>query len=153
MDPELAAYVEDVALYWEAQGLPRIAGRIVGLLLVCDPPHRSPGELVEELGVSKGSVSAMTRLLVEAGTIEVVAVPGGRATYYRLTPESLERRFERRLRSFTSFGALAQRGLELLEDEPAERTARLRRIASLYAFLERELPLLLERWHAETGHD
>lgn len=153
MDSALAAYVEDVALYWEAQGLPRIAGRIVGLLLVCDPPHRSAGELVAELGVSKGSVSSMTRLLLETGTIEVVAVPGERATYYRLTPESLERRFERRVERFASFGELARRGLELLDDQPTERTARLRRVASLYAFLERELPRLLERWHAEMDDE
>ena len=47
MPPDLAPYIEDVALYWEQHGLPRIAGRIIGLLLVCDPPHRSAAELLE----------------------------------------------------------------------------------------------------------
>lgn len=152
MRPELESYVEDVALFWERQGLPRIAGRIVGLLLVCDPPHRSPTQLVEELGASKASVSTMLRLLLAAETIEAVAVPGDRSTYYALTPDSLERKLERRLSGMVSFRALAERGLGLLEDEPADRSARLRRVASMYAFMERELPALLEKWRAELEH-
>lgn len=150
MDESLTTYIEEVALYWEAQGLPRIAGRIVGLLLVCDPPHRSAGQIVEELGVSKASVSTMTRLLLEAHTIEVATVPGKRATYYRLTPDSLERKFTRRIEKFASFGDLAQRGLELMGGDE-DRATRLRRVASMYAFLERELPLLLQRWRDEMG--
>ena len=30
-------YVEEVALYFEAQGLPRMIGRILGWLLICEP--------------------------------------------------------------------------------------------------------------------
>lgn len=148
-DAEIEAYVEDVALFWERQGLPRIAGRIVGHLLVCDPPHRSAGQLVADLEVSKGSVSTMLRLLLTSKSIEAVAVPGDRATYYQLSPDSLERKLEQRLAHMTSFRALADRGLSLLDGEPAERTRRLRKVASMYAFMERELPQLLERWRAE----
>lgn len=150
MDEDVAKYIEEVALFWEGQGLPRIAGRILGLLLVCDPPWRSPTELVDELGASKGSVSTMTRLLLEAGTIERVAPhPGDRATYYQLSPGSLERKLERRIHTMVGFRALAEQGLQLLEHAPADQRARLETVASLYAFLERELPLLLERWREE----
>lgn len=142
-------YVEEVALFWEAHGLPRIAGRILGLLLVCDPPHRSAKELAAELGASKGSVSAMTRLLLQSGTIEVVPVPGERATYYRLSPDSLERKLERRLIEMVAFRELADKGLELLADAPAAHRDRLETVRSLYAFLERELPALLDRWREE----
>lgn len=149
MDEALAHYVEDVALHWERQGLPRIAGRIVGWLMVCDPPRRTARQLAEDLGASKASISTMTRLLLEAGTLEVVAVPGERATWYALTPDSVERKLEARLDGMVSFAGLARRGLALLEDEPPERSDRLRRVAAMYAFLERELPLLLERWREE----
>lgn len=147
--PELTAYVEEVALFWEGQGLPRIAGRIVGLLLVCDPPYRTPRQLAEELGASKGSVSAMTRLLLASGTIEVVPIPGERATWYQLSPDSLEQKLERRLTEMVAFRALAERGLTLLEDAPASQRERLETVRSLYAFLERELPALMERWRRE----
>lgn len=150
MEDKLAAYVEDVALYYEQQGLPRIGGRILGLLLICDPPHRSARQLAEELCVSKASISSMTRLLLTSGSIEAVALPGDRATYYQLTTDGLEQRFERRLSGIVAFHLLAERGLALLEGEPLERSARLRRIASLYAFLADEIPRLLERWREQV---
>jgi len=149
-DPDLRDYIEEVALFWEAHGMPRIAGRILGLFLVCDPPHRSAKQLAATLGASKGSISAMVRLLHASGTLEVVPIPGERATYYQLSPGSLERKFEKRLLEMVAFRALAERGLELLEGEPAGRRERLEKVRSLYAFLERELPDLLERWRSET---
>lgn len=146
MDDTIAHYIEEVALFWEQQGMPRIAGRILGLLMVCDPPHRSARQLAEQLSVSKGSVSMMVRLLLSSESIEIVAVPGERATYYQLSPDSMEQKLERRLRAMTGFRDLASRGLDLLDGAPAEQRARLEHIHDLYAFLEEELPLLIARW-------
>jgi hypothetical protein len=145
-DKGLDQFVEDVALFWESQGVPRIAGRIFGLLLICEPPFRSASQIADELGVSKGSVSSMTRLLLETGSIETVAVPGERGRFFGLTPDGLERKLERRVQSMVSFRGLAERGLELVEPNRGDR---LRRVVSLYAFMERELPLLIAKWRAE----
>lgn len=150
MEAELAQYVEDVALFWEQQGLPRIAGRIMGLLLVCDPPWRSASQLADELGASKGSISTMTRLLLASGSIETRALPGDRATYFQLASQGIEHKLERRFASMVAFRALADRGLDLLVDAPEARRERLERVAHLYRFLERELPALLDRWRAEV---
>ena len=95
----------------------------------------------------------MTRLLLASESVETTAFPGDRATYYRLTPDSLDRKLERRLTMMMRFRALADRGVELLSDEPAERSARLRRVASLYGFIEREVPRLIQRWREECGQD
>ena len=146
---ELSTYVEDAALFFEEQGLPRIAGRIVALLMVCDPPHRSARQLGEELGASKGSISTMTRLLLAAGTIEKKALPGDRTTYFVLNEDSLERKLEAAMARLVGFRPLAARGLALLADEPEERKRRLRTIHAMYAFMERELPALIERWRQE----
>ena len=154
MEEPLARFVEDVALFWEGQGLPRIAGRIMGFLMICDPPYRSSKQLADELGVSKASVSTMTRLLLTSASLQAVAVPGDRATFYALTKDSFETKFQKRIQTMVGFRELAERGLALLgEDAPKERTARLKEIASLYGFLERELPRLIERWQEEKTHD
>ncbi len=151
LDDGLAHYVEEVALQFERSGLPRIAGRIVGLLLICDPPERSAGELATELGVSKGSVSSMTRLLLTAGTIKRVARPGERRTYFALSNDGFERKFALRVEAMAASRALGEMGLRLLErrDAPASQTQRLREFVAMYAFWEREMPALLERWRAE----
>ena len=45
-------FVEDIGLIMEEQGRPRIAGRILGWLLICEPPEQSFADLVAVLGVS-----------------------------------------------------------------------------------------------------
>jgi hypothetical protein len=43
----------------------------------------------------------------------------------------------------------AERGLELLADAPAARRERLQGMHDFYAWLEREMPALWERWRRE----
>ncbi|MCP5095569.1 MAG: MarR family transcriptional regulator, partial [Chloroflexi bacterium] len=45
-------FVEDVGLFFEQVGLPRMSGKIMGWLLIADPPHQSMSELVEALQAS-----------------------------------------------------------------------------------------------------
>lgn len=149
MEQDLEKFVEDLALFFEGNGFPRIAGRILGLLLVCDPPYRSAGELADELHVSKASVSTMTRMLLSGGLIERVGVPGKRATYFGTTTDGFERRFELVIRVFAAFRPLADRGLRILETRGPERTERLRALRAMYGFWEREMPSILNKWRAE----
>lgn len=64
--------------------MPRIAGRIVGYLMLSERPCTA-AELAHELKVSHGSVSTNTRLLERIRFIERTTVPGDRASYYRVT--------------------------------------------------------------------
>lgn len=73
----------------EQQGLSPIAGRILGLLIF-DGDARSFSELAEELGVSRGSISANAKLLVHKGTIVKENRAGDRQDYFRIAEESFE---------------------------------------------------------------
>lgn len=66
MDTATAHFVESMGLTLESDGLPRIAGRIFGWLLVSEEAQ-SLDDLAAELRVSKGSVSTNTRLLEQRG--------------------------------------------------------------------------------------
>ena len=55
-------FVEEVGIVFEQTGLPRMAGRILGWLLIAEPPHQSTEQLINALMASKGSISSMTRL-------------------------------------------------------------------------------------------
>jgi hypothetical protein len=46
-------FVEDISLYFEQMGLPRTAGRVLGMLLISDPPEQSLNDLCEVLQTSK----------------------------------------------------------------------------------------------------
>ena len=148
MNEPQALFVEEIALHWEQFGLPRIAGRILGLLLCCDPPHRSSAQLAEELGASRASISSMTRLLLAATNIETVAIPGERSTFYRLSQDSFEKRFVQKVSMMIGFREIVERGMVTMGGAPSH-TAAMREQVAMCAFLERELPLLFERWRAE----
>jgi DNA-binding transcriptional regulator GbsR (MarR family) len=83
---EQIQFVERVALMYERNGIPRIAGRILGWLLICDPPAQTAAELAAALHVSKGSISTMTRLLLSLGLIEHTSVRGDRRDYFHIPP-------------------------------------------------------------------
>jgi hypothetical protein len=52
-------------------------------------------------------------------------------------------------RLYGDFRKLAQRGLELLADAPADRRERLQDMHDFYGWLEREMPALWARWRRE----
>lgn len=84
------ALVERMGILWESDGLPRIAGRIVGLLLLQDEPC-SLSELADALGVSKASVSVDARRLEQHGFVIRVSRPGDRRDYYAIADDMLVR--------------------------------------------------------------
>ena len=142
-------FVEDVGLYFEQMGYPRMAGRILGWLLICDPPIQSAGELAEVLQASKGSLSSMTRLLIQVGLIERAGLPGQRRDYFRIRPGAWPQLIKVQMQSMTGLHQMVERGLTMLQDRAPALQERLREAHDLYAFLERELPALLQRWEQE----
>jgi len=140
-------FIEDVALFFEGAGLPRIAGRILGLLIVCEPPHRTPAQLTRELGVSKASVSQMTRFLVQVGLLERFAIRGERASYFRIRDDGFEALMAQEIATLTAFGPIAERGLDMLGS--GQRADRLRKLRAFFRFFEEAMPELLERWRRE----
>jgi DNA-binding transcriptional regulator GbsR (MarR family) len=145
---QLLHYVEDFGLYFEQFGLARTAGRMLGWLLICDPPHQTMDELVDVLQVSKSSISTMSRLLIQIGLVSKVSFPGERKDYYRVGENAWIQGWETKNNQTTQMKQMAAKGLALLPKEETERRERLQEMHDLYAFLEEELPKLTQRWLA-----
>lgn len=79
-------FIEDIGLFFEQMGMPRMAGRMLGYLLISDPEAQSVTDITQALQTSKSSISIMARLLVENGLIERVASPMPWWDYYRFKP-------------------------------------------------------------------
>lgn len=82
-------FIEQVGLVAQGEGLPRIAGRLMGLMVFDGTPH-SFGDLAKELKVSRGSISTNARMLESRGIIEKVAIPGDRQDYFQLAENPYE---------------------------------------------------------------
>ena len=143
-------FVEEVGVVFEQTGLPRMAGRVFGWLLISDPPYQSPAELAEVLMASKGSISTTTRLLIQLGLIERYVIPGVRHDHYRLRSDALKRTIRHGLEDeIKMFRELAEQGLKLMHGETSIRRQWLEEMHSRYTFLERELPALVERYEKQ----
>lgn len=79
-------FIERMGIIAQNDGLPRIAGRLMGLLVLEGGPF-SFSELAERLKVSRGSTSTNARLLENMGVIERTAIAGDRQDYYQLAKD------------------------------------------------------------------
>jgi DNA-binding transcriptional regulator GbsR (MarR family) len=138
-------FIEDIGLYFEQVGLPRMAGRILGALLISDPPAQSITDLVERLHASKSSISIMARLLVERGLIERVASPMPRRDYYRFKPGGWSIYMHQWLGLMSGLHQITERGLMLMADKPDELKERLQEAHDLFSSIEQEFPAILEK--------
>lgn len=131
-------------------GLPRMLGRVLGALMISDPPERSAEELAEVLGASRGSISSATRSLIQMSLVQRWSRPGERRDYFRVKPGAWHEIMRRELESLASFRKMAERGLDLLGSEDPTARRSLEEMRDFYIYWEREMPAVLERWERET---
>jgi DNA-binding MarR family transcriptional regulator len=144
-------FVEELGMQLELEaGAPRMVGRVLGWLLVCEPPAQSAAELAEFLQASKGSISTATRVLLRMGLIVRSHARGERFDRFRALPEAWQEHLWRD-EQFAAPRRVLRLGLEALADEPADRRARLEELDAIYAWWERRLPQLREEFFAERG--
>jgi len=147
---EINHFIEDIGLYFEQMGMPRMAGRILGALLIADPPAQSITDLSGHLNASKSSISIMARLLIEQGLIERVASPVPRRDYYRFKRGGWILYMQQWLALMAGLHRLTERGLALLQDKPAEIQERLMEAHNLFSFMEEHFPALLDNLQREN---
>ncbi|MCQ8784092.1 GbsR/MarR family transcriptional regulator [Mangrovibrevibacter kandeliae] len=146
-----ATFVEEMGILAQADDLPRIAGRIIGLLTLSEAPL-SFGAIAERLRVSRGSVSTNTRLLIEAGMIEKAAMPGDRQDYFRLAADAHQMQLQRMV---ARLDRLRHAVATVAERSGTSATAheRLTRAAGFYADVSATIRALAEREAARPQDD
>ena len=128
----IAEFVEQMGLVTQADGLPRIAGRIMGLMIMQGGSFGFT-ELAERLSVSRASISTNTRMLEDLGVIERTTVPGDRQDYFRLARQP----YARMLRGVVERMRRARGVVEQAQDALShDMTGAQERLAELDAFYE-----------------
>ncbi len=146
-------YVEDFGLLFEQFGRPRMVGRVLGVLLVSGLQEHSAEELADLLRASRGSISSATRTLVQIGLVQRFSHPGERRDYFRVRPGAWNELMRERMAQVYALREMAERGLSVLDaadsGEPEARRG-LEEMRDFYAYWERELPAVLERWEQQN---
>lgn len=144
--PSDSQFVEDMGVSLEAMGVPRAAGRLLGWLLICDPPAQSAGELADALQASAGSVSMSVRLLDRNGLVERLGVPGSRRAYYRIRDDAWVSMMREQVALMDRWSALATEGLGVLAERPAAQHRRLEEMREFMTYMSEEMVAATDRY-------
>lgn len=149
LSPELDAFIEQLGELFARTGSQRIAGRLLGFLMICDPAQQSAPDIEEAIGVSKASVSINLRLLQAAGIIERVGVAGQRRAHYQVRVDCWSKDLSTKQAEIETMRRIADNGLDALTDAPPERRERLEAMRAFYEFFERAFPAVIDQWERE----
>lgn len=150
-DDDALSFIEDFGETMETMGLGRAVGRVMGWLLISDPPEQSADELASALNASAGGISASVRVLTQLRFIERIGKSGDRRWYYRIAPHAWAQMMASQEKDMTTLRKFAERGLERLAGSATNVTARLEEMKGFFAFMEREMPELTRRYNEERG--
>lgn len=142
-------FIEDIGLFFEQMGMPRMAGRILGALLISDPPAQSIIDLALKLKASKSSISIMARLLVEDGLVERVASPIPRRDYYRFKPGGWVLYMRQWMGLMSALHQITERGLDLMQSRPEEMRDRLQEAHDMFSNIEEKFPAILDSFEKD----
>jgi DNA-binding MarR family transcriptional regulator len=115
---QLMRWVERVATFCvEEWGLPPITGRVLGWLMICDPPEQSAGGIADAIQASRASLTSNMRLLTTIGLVRKARRPGDRTAYYRIEDDAWHKVVRRKLDSLSAFGDIAEEGFAITGGE------------------------------------
>jgi DNA-binding transcriptional regulator GbsR (MarR family) len=130
----LLEWVEKVAMYLARDGVPPIAGRVLGWLMVCDPPEQTPAQISAAIGASRASLTSNLRLLTGMGFLTWRTRPGGRTGYYRMAEEAWSAVVRRQVAGITSFLDITRAGLDLVGPD-GDRSNRVRQAHAAFEWM------------------
>jgi DNA-binding transcriptional regulator GbsR (MarR family) len=133
-DEQLMGWAEQVAMYLARDGVPPIAGRILGWLMVCDPPEQSAGQISAAIGASRASLTMNLRLLTSMGFLTWRTRPGDRTMYYRMADNAWHAVVRRQIAGIASFLDITRQGLDLLGPDE-DKAARIRQAHTTFAWM------------------
>ncbi len=89
-DERTRQQVEKLGVIFEQTGVGPMVGRVVGCLILAEPPYKSFDEIVSFLGASKSAVSNALTLLQSLAVVDYFKQPGDRKRYFRLNIDQWE---------------------------------------------------------------
>ncbi|AUS77878.1 MarR family transcriptional regulator [Actinoalloteichus sp. AHMU CJ021] len=141
---EFDRYVERFARQMGDLGMPRMAARVLIVLLVADR-SRTAAELGEELGASAPAISGAVSYLGRVGILEREREPGQRRDRYWVDENVWYLTLVRRTDLLRQLEDLLNEGVHVVGDG-TRAGGRLRESARFWEFLRGELPQITKKW-------
>jgi hypothetical protein len=133
--------------YARRYAFPPMAGRVLGYLLVCDPPDQTITELSDALLASRSAITGALEVLERIHAIQRSRAAGERMDRVRVDLASAQSRgFD--ITEYQELGDLAREGLEVVGHASPERRATLVEMAAFADWLVDRTRALQQEWEA-----
>ena len=143
--PKTTDFIEKFCVVAEQDGFPRIAGRLMGFLLLNEGPF-TLDEMAEALQISKTSASTNARLLEQYGVIEHTTKPGDRRDFYKLAEDPWERMFDMVKRRMQRFLDVLDETIGALPAKEKYGRKRLQEAQQFHAFILEDIDRWIQQW-------
>src|SRR5579872_5861324 len=135
-------FVEDVARLLTPWGVPPVAARLYGHLLLCSRPV-SLDQITEDLGISKSSASVAARLLESYRLAHRHSEPGTKRALYAVA-DDYEAMIQQQNRLLDSLSDELAAGAEIAGSKAV--SARLEEMADFYRVMRSAMADAMSRW-------
>lgn len=139
-------FIEQMGLMMQAEGQPRIAGQILGYLIV-EGEARTLGQMTEALKISKASASTNARMLADRGTVQRVSPVGARQDAYLAEPDAMPQMLRAMARRFRANGERIDQIVAAFSDDGTGARDRVAGFARTY----RASADFFEEWAARVS--
>lgn len=139
--------VEEIGIAFEKTGMAPMIGRVLGFLLLADPPHQTFYAIQEFLGASKSSISNAINMLMYKDIVGYTTFSGDRKRYFKLNAENWLEQAKCKMSDFSELDQVLLEALNMRDpNQHQEFNEGLRKIFSFHIFMGQEMPKLIAKW-------
>ncbi len=138
--------VERIGVTFEKSGMSPVAARIIGLLMMAEPPYLTLEEITEATRASKSSVSNALKFLQSEGLIEYITFSGDRKRYFQLYTSTWLEVLQQRVASITPFRKILLETVDMRSNQHPHFNQSLLDICELYGEFERGVTKIIDNW-------
>jgi DNA-binding transcriptional regulator GbsR (MarR family) len=142
--------VEKFGVLLEKFGFQRMAGRIIGFLILAEPPHKTFDEIREYLQASKSSVSIALQVLIMKNLVTYFTLPGDRKRYFKFIAESWTDMLKNDVGRGAALRDILNESVALREDDHPAFNEGLKKMADFHDFMSKIVPELINKWIEEN---
>jgi DNA-binding transcriptional regulator GbsR (MarR family) len=139
LNTEQKRLIERYGVMLKSMGSTAALGKIIGYLIVSEPPHHTFEEIQEDLKLSKGAVSNTLKIMEMQGLVEYFTVAGERKRYFRLALRNHEFALMRQINETERFISIMEDSILLRTPGNEEFENEVRKYINLYKRLQMKL--------------
>jgi DNA-binding transcriptional regulator GbsR (MarR family) len=148
LTPSQRAFVERFGVFFEQLGHQPAGSRIMGLLLLADPPQMTFDEIKLELGLSKSAVSNSLNMLIALDILEYVTNSGERKRYFKIRTDAWTRTMTGHLKTIETIQSLLREARSLRPESDPDLNKHIDEVIDFHTFFHAELLKMWEKWES-----